>query len=383
MGSQFTVVAMAWQMYELTDSPLQVGLIGLSRALPSMAMMLFGGLLADAFDRRRLLAVTQGGQLLASLLLLVTTALGMVSPLVLYACTAALGLFNALETPARQAIVPNLVPGEDLSSALALNGTQRAAGAIVGPSLAGLLLAIAGPAWCYAVDSASWCCMLAALAVIRPFGAVASGRGGVSIGALREGVTFVWTNPIIRTTVLSDFVVTLCGTPQALLPVYARDIFGVGPTGLGQMYAAEAIGSLLAATIISTRAHIHRAGLGFIAGFVLFALGNVVLALSPFFELAVLGLGIAGAGDTLAAVMRGTINQLSTPDELRGRAWSVNALFSNGGPSLGQFRAGAIAQRWGAEAAALSGGIIVLGCAGVLLFYPRLRTFELSPAKMT
>jgi predicted MFS family arabinose efflux permease len=200
---------------------------------------------------------------------------------------------------------------------------------------------------------------------------------------MREGITFVWTNPIIRTTVLSDFVVTLCGTPQALLPVYARDIYGVGPTGLGAMYAAEAVGSLLAATIISTRAHIRRAGVGFIAGFVLFALGNVFLAISPIFELAVIGLAIAGAGDTLAAVMRGTINQLSTPDELRGRAWSVNAIFSNGGPSLGQFRAGAIAQRWGADAAALSGGIVVLACAGALLLYPRLRKFELSPSKAT
>jgi MFS family permease len=383
MGSQFTVVAMAWQMYELTDSPLQVGLIGLSRALPSMAMMLFGGLLADAFDRRRLLAVTQGGQFLASAVLLVTSALGLISPAILYVCTATLGLFNALETPARQAIVPNLVPAQDLSSALALNGTQRAAGMILGPSLSGLLLAFAGPTWCYAVDGVSWGCMLAALAVIRPVGGVASGRGGVSLGAMREGITFVWTNPIIRTTVLSDFVVTLFGTPQALLPVYARDIYGVGPTGLGAMYAAEAVGSLLAATIISTRAHIQRAGLGFVAGFVLFALGNVVLAISPLFELAVIGLGVAGAGDTLAAVMRGTINQLSTPDELRGRAWSVNAIFSNGGPSLGQFRAGAIAQRWGADAAALSGGIIVLGCAGLLLMYPRLRKFELSAARAT
>src|SRR5215204_1428439 len=163
MGSQFTIVAMAWQMYELTDSPLQVGLIGLSRALPSMAMMLFGGLLADAFDRRRLLSLTQGGQLLVSLSLLATSVLGLVSPLTLYICAAALALFNALETPARQAIVPNLVPADDLSSALALNGTQRSAGAILGPSLAGVLLGVAGPVWCYACDAVSWCVMLSAL----------------------------------------------------------------------------------------------------------------------------------------------------------------------------------------------------------------------------
>jgi MFS family permease len=304
-----------------------------------------------------------------------------VSPLTLYISAAALALFNALETPARQAIVPNLVPANDLSSALALNGTQRSAGAILGPSLAGLVLALAGPAWCYAADAASWCCMIGALIAIRPANTVKSGRGGMTLGALREGISFVWKNPIIRTTVLSDFVVTFFGTPQALLPVYARDILGVGPTGLGMLYAAEAVGALVAATVISTRPQVRRAGVWFITGFVVYAVGNIVVAVSPVFWIAALGLGIAGVGDTLAAVMRGTINQLSTPDGLRGRVWSVNALFSNGGPSMGQFRAGAVAQRWGAETAAFSGGVVVLGCAGVLLAYPLLRRFELRHAK--
>jgi len=315
--------------------------------------------------------------------LLATSVLGLVSPLTLYICAAALALFNALETPARQAIVPNLVPADDLSSALALNGTQRSAGAILGPSLAGVLLGVAGPVWCYACDAVSWCVMLSALFMIRPASAMTSGRGGVTLGALHEGISFVWTNPIIRTTVLSDFVVTFFGTPQALLPVYARDILGVGPTGLGMLYAAEATGALIAATVISTRPQIRRAGLGFIIGFVVFAVGNMVFAVSPVFWLALIGLGIAGVGDTLAAVMRGTINQLSTPDNLRGRVWSVNAFFSNGGPAMGQFRAGAVAQRWGAEVAAFSGGVVVLGAAGVLLAYPLLRKFELKPTRVS
>lgn len=381
MGSQFTVVAMAWQMYELTNSPLQVGLIGLSRALPTMAMLLFGGLLADAFDRRRLLAVTQVGQLGVSLALLGCTALGLISAPILFLGAAALALFNALETPARQAIVPNLVPADDLSSALALNGTQRSAGAILGPALAGLTLAVAGPAWCYAADGVSWVLMLTALSVIRPVGAIAAGRAGITLTALREGVSFVWTHPIILTTILLDFVVNVFGTPMALLPVYARDILGVGPQGLGVLYAAEALGALVAASVISTRPQIKRAGLGLIAGFAIYASGNLLFAVSPVFWLSVLGLAIAGMGDTLAAVLRGTINQLSTPDELRGRVWSVNALFSNGGPYLGQFRAGAVAQQFGAEASAASGALIVLGSAGALLFFPLLRRFELRPAK--
>lgn len=380
MGSQFTVVAMAWQMYELTDSPLQVGLIGLSRAIPQMIMLLFGGLLADAFDRRRLLAITQLGQLAASVAVLGLSALDMITPLALFVTSALLALFNALETPARQAIVPNLVPDRDLASALALNGTQRSAGIIVGPSLAGILLAVAGPVWCYAVDALTWCAMLAALAVIRPLvSEMGTGRPAVSLRALRDGVEFVRASPIILTTILLDFVVNFFGTPQALLPVYARDILGVGPAGLGLLYAAGAVGALVAGIVMSVMPQIKRAGLGLIAGFAIFGLGNLVFALSPVLWLSVVSLAVAGVGDTVAAVLRGTINQLSTPDELRGRVWSVNALFSNGGPQLGQFRAGLVAERWGAELSALSGGVVVLGCAGALVALPLLRKFQLRP----
>lgn len=381
MGSQFTLVAMAWQMYELTDSPLQVGLIGLSRALPAMAMLLFGGLLADAFDRRRLLALTQVGQLATSASLLALSSSGLITPVALYLGSAVLALFNALETPARQAIIPNLVPAEDLASALALNGTQRSAGTIVGPSLAGLLLAFAGPAWCYAVDGLSWCAMLAALAMVRPAVVESGGRRAVSMGALRQGLDFVWAHPIILTTILLDFVVNFFGTPQALLPVFARDVLNVGPAGLGVLYAASAVGALIAGIVMSMMPRIRKAGVGLLVGFAIFGAGNVVFALSPILWLSVLGLALAGVGDTVAAVLRGTINQLSTPDELRGRVWSVNALFSNGGPQLGQFRAGVVAERWGAEVSALSGGVVVLACAGALCALPILRRFEMRTAE--
>jgi MFS family permease len=378
MGTQFTVVAMAWQIYELTNSPLQVGLIGLSRALPQMAMLLFGGLLADAVDRRRLLALTQIGQLCASLTLLALSSLGMVTPTALFIVAAALALMNALETPARQAIVPNLVPTHQLASALALNGSQRSAGMIAGPSLAGLLLAAAGPAWCYAANALTWCAMLAALAAIRPLvRETGTGRPRVSLRALREGVGFVGKSPIILTTILLDFVVNFFGTPTALMPVYARDVLGVGAAGLGLLYASEAVGALLAGIAMSMAPRVRQAGLGLLAGFAIYGTGNMIFALSDVLWLSVLSLAVVGVGDTVAAVLRGTINQLSTPDELRGRVWSVNALFSNGGPQLGQFRAGLVAERWGAEIAVVSGGLVVLGCAGVLLCFPLLRRFQL------
>jgi MFS family permease len=191
VGTQFTTVAMAWQIYELTNSPLQLGLLGLARGAPMLVLLLFGGVLADAVNRRHLLMATQIGQMCVSASLAVVTLVGWVSPAILYAASLFLALFSSLEQPARTAIIPNLVPRRDLTSALALGGTQRHVATIVGPSLAGLLLAHSGPTLCYAVDAVSWLAMLAALALMRPLTQVARGRGAVSMQALREGVEFV------------------------------------------------------------------------------------------------------------------------------------------------------------------------------------------------
>ncbi|HXT54665.1 MAG TPA: MFS transporter, partial [Candidatus Eisenbacteria bacterium] len=167
VGSQFTQVAMAWQIYELTNSPLQIGLIGLVRAVPQMIILLFGGLLADAMNRRKLMMVTQGSLFFVSGALALLSSSGQVTPAKLYAVTALLALFGSLESPSRQAIVTNLVPAEDLSRALAIFSSQRQIATIAGPSIAGIVLAFAGPAACYAVDAISWLIMLGALALIR------------------------------------------------------------------------------------------------------------------------------------------------------------------------------------------------------------------------
>jgi MFS family permease len=161
VGSQFTTVAMAWQIYELTDSPLQIGLIGLARAVPQIAILLFGGLLADAVNRRRLMMLTQASLFGVSGALALLTLAGSATPLRLYVATMFLALFSSLEAPSRQAIVSNLVPREDLSRALAMHSSQRQIAVIAGPSVAGLVLAFAGPALCYAVDAFSWLIMLA------------------------------------------------------------------------------------------------------------------------------------------------------------------------------------------------------------------------------
>jgi len=377
MGTQFTTVAMAWQVYELTDSALQIGLLGLARAVPQMGLLLFGGLLADAVERRRLLFAAHCVQCAVSAALAALTMMGAISPLHLYVAAALLALLTAVETPARQALVPNIVPRESLASALALNTTMRHMGTIVGPSLAGLVLAFSGSAWCYTVDALALLPLLAVLPMIKTQTQVVFRAGAFSLRALREGLDFVWTHPVMLTFMLLDFGVTFLGNTRALMPVYARDILAVGAPGLGLLYSAESCGSVIAATVLSVRGTATRAGLWVLIGVAIHGVCISAFALSPWFWLSLPLLVGVGISNTIGAVMRNTINQLSTPDELRGRVSSANSVFTTGGPQLGQFRAGTVAELWGAPVAALTGGVATLLLVAALSAVPSVRGFRL------
>jgi MFS family permease len=379
VGSQFTTVAMAWQIYELTDSPLQIGLIGLARAVPQMAILLFGGLLADAMNRRRLMMLTQASLFgVSGALALLTLAAG-ATPLRLYVATMFLALFSSLEAPSRQAIVSNLVPREDLSRALAMHSSQRQIAVIAGPSVAGLVLAFSGPALCYAVDAFSWLIMFAALALIRTRLPERGGWRTVSLHALGAGLRFVWRHPVIFPLLVMDFGANLFGTVRALLPVFARDILLVGPEGLGVLYAASALGSLLGAVGFSLLGRTSRAGRWILGGVTIYGVCVILFAQSQSFWLSAICLIGYGIGDTISAILRATINQLSTPDELRGRMASIHSLFTNSGPQLGQFQAGALASLFSAEIAATGGGLIILLIVAVLaLGFPKVREYRIA-----
>ena len=373
------MVAMAWQIYLLTDSPLQIGLLGLARAIPQMGLLLFGGLLADAIDRRHLVNVSQGTQTIVSVALVGLSITDNMTPEALYIGAALLALFTALETPTRQAVLPNLVPAADLSSALALNVTQRNIGSVIGPSLAGIALAFIGPVWCYAAEGVTRVVFMALLWFVRTELQAGTGtRGGITLSSLREGIGFVWTHPILLLLMLLDFGATIFGSARALLPVYARDILFVGATGLGLLFAAESIGSIVIGVFLSGVRSMRRAGLGVILGVALYGVCTVLFALSTNFWLSVLLLGGAGVGNTLSTVLRGTINQLNTPDELRGRVVGVNSIFTTGGPQLGQFESGLVADIWSTEISALSGGLATLVLAGAYAGIPLVRRYELG-----
>ncbi len=380
LGTEFTTVAMGWQVYLLTDSPLDVGLLGLARAVPQMVLLLLGGLLADSLDRRRLMMVVQAGQFAVSASLAVLSAAGAVTATTLFATAALLAVFTALETPCRQAFAPNLVPRHDLTNALALTNTLRRTGQVAGPALAGLVLAFADPAWCYAVDAASWLVMLGALALIRARAAADAPSSGISLPALRDGLSFVLAHPIILSLMALDFGATLFATPNALFPVYARDILQVGAPGLGVLYAATSVGAIIGALAMSTVRGVRRAGVGVLFGVGVFGIATVLFAVTPFLWPAAMLLAIAGIGNAISAVLRWTISQLLTPDDLRGRVSAVNSVFTLGGPRLGEFRAGAVAQVWGAEASALTGGLATLLLVVGLALVPAVRKFDLAAA---
>ena len=383
VGSQFTTVAMAWQIYELTNSPLELGLLGLARGAPMLALLLFGGLLADAVNRRHLMMATQIGQMCVSASLAVMTLAGKVSPPVLYAASLFLALFSSLEQPARTAIIPNLVPRSDLTNALALTGTQRYVATIVGPSLAGLLLAHSGPTLCYAVDAVSWLAMLAALFIMRPLAQVAGGRQAISMQALREGLEFVWTHPVILSMMALDFGQNFFGSGRALLPIYARDILSVGPRGLGLLYSATSAGALLMGTVMSVRRQVRRAGACVLVSVAIYGIFTTLFGVSHLFWFSFLMLASAGAANTVSFVLRNTINQLLTPDEIRGRVTSVNSMFTNTGPQLGQFEAGALASMIGPVGATAVGGLLVTSIATGLAAVASVRGFEVRESAPT
>jgi MFS family permease len=378
VGSQFTTVAIAWQIYELTNSPLQLGLMGLARGVPQVVMLLFGGLLADALNRRKVILCTQSILFVVSALLALSTFADKTTPATLYAATVALALFNSLEAPARHSIVANLVPREDLAAALAIYNSQRHVATIAGPAIAGMMLGLSGPALCYAIDAVSWLIMFSSVVAIRTPLPEGEGRRAVSLESLRAGFRFVFNHAVIFPLLIMDFGANIFGTVRALLPIFAKDILAVGPQGLGILYAASALGSLSGAVGLSFVGRARKVGAWILAGVTIYGLSIILFANCHVFWFSVFLLALSGIGDTISAIMRSTINQLETPEELRGRMSSINSLFTNCGPQLGQFQAGALASLIGAQLAAASGGFVILLIVAVLVFrFRNVRDFEI------
>jgi MFS family permease len=402
-GTQMQTVALHWHVYLLTRSPLALGALGLTRVVPILIFSLWGGVTADRFDRKRVMLGSQGVMLLGAAALSLATLAGHDRLALLYAANALVAAAMAFDGPARQALVPRLVPAAELPAALSLNLTMFQSALIGGPALAGLIIAGVGMpaaglsrlaangaaqdterlAFIYALNALSFVGVLLALLLMRTSGrAESEGRPAADpLRALADGLRFVLRTPIMVWTTGLDFVATFFAGSLSLLPIFADQVLHVGPAGYGWLVAAPALGALAGSLYASLRPLPLRQGrllLGAIAGY---GLATVVYGLSRSYWLTFGALALSGLADLVSTVIRQTLRQLLTPDALRGRMTSVNMIFFMGGPQLGELEAGFVASLFasvalGATVSVVSGGVAtVLLAAGVAVAAPVVRDY--------
>jgi MFS family permease len=367
-GSQMQSVAINWHVYLLTKSAFALGLVGLFKGVPIVLCSLMGGVVADAMDRRRLMIATQTVMLISAAALALVTLAGLQSVWPIYLLTAAASGATAFDIPARQALMPTLVPARDFPNAVSLGLMVFNVAMIVGPAIGGFLLASHGPAAVYGINAISFVAVIVALAAMRTSGRVteeSEQANRVSYAALKEGLAFVWRTPVIVQTMTLDFAATFFSSATALLPIFAVEILHVGARGVGLLAAAPAVGSVLTALLITRVGGFRRQGNIVIWAVAVFGLATVAFGISHVFWLSLLALAITGAADTVSTVLRQTIRQLATPNNLRGRMTSINMVFFMGGPQLGELEAGLVASLIGAPLSVVIGGFGSLLSAGV------------------
>jgi MFS family permease len=369
-GTQMQVWALFWHIRTLTDQPIALGGVGLARILPLIIFSLIGGAVADVSDRRRILFVTQSILAALAFVLAGVTFRGTVTLWQIYVLTALQASAMAFDLPARQSLVPNLVPARDLPNAFSMQSIAFQTGAIVGPALAGLMIARVGQPWVYVFNGVSYLAVILALILIGAVAqqAPAEGRAVVSLSGIAEGVRFIWRQPIILSTMLLDFAATFFSSANTLMPIIARDVLGVGVVEYGWLSAAQAVGAVAAGVAISQLSEIRRQGPVLLVSVVVYGLATIVFGMARAFPLAMLALIVVGGADAVSTIIRNTIRQLQTPDHIRGRMTSVNQVFFMGGPQLGEVEAGLVAQLFGAPFAVITGGI---GCIAAVAWVAR------------
>ena len=378
-GTQMQTWALLWHIRTLTDQPIALGGVGLARILPVIVFSLIGGAMADVVNRRKVLFITQNVMALSALALALLTLSGHIDLWHIYLLTAIQALAVAFDTPARQSLVPNLVPSRDLPNAFSMNSIAYQTGSIVGPALSGLAIAYLGQASAYLLNAVSYMAVIVALILmgqvkqqIQP-----EHHAPVSLEAISEGVRFILGHPIILSTMILDFFATFFSSANTLMPIFARDILHVGVVEYGWLSSAQSIGAVTAALILSQYNEIRRQGPIFLVAVVLFGMATISFGLSTTFVAAMLALVIVGAADSVSTIIRNTIRQLQTPDYIRGRMVSVNQIFFMGGPQLGEVEAGTVAQFFGAPLAVISGGIgCILAVGWVVWRWPQLRRYN-------
>ncbi len=375
LSSQIAAVAIGWQVYDMTGSAFDLGMVGLVQFLPTALLVFAAGHAADRYERKRVMQICQVVQALTAVFLAWGAYADTLTVLQIFIATGVLGTATAFESPAVAALLPLIVPQGALQRATALSSGSAQIATIAGPALGGLAYAVA-PSMPYAMMVVFWllgAILTAAIRLSQP----AVVRDPATPADLFAGVRFVRNNPAILGTISLDLFAVLLGGATALLPIYARDILQTGPLGLGILRAAPAVGALLMTVVLARHTINSRVGLRMFQAVIVFGVATVVFALSQWMWLSVLALTILGAADIVSVVIRFSLVQLATPDEMRGRVGAVNFLFINASNQLGQFESGVTAALFGAMPAAVLGGVGTIAIALLWMkLFPTLRKVE-------
>lgn len=374
-SSQIGAVAIGWQIYDLTGSAFDLGMVGLVQFLPTALLVFVAGHAADRFERKRVVQLCQVVEALTALFLGMSSFAGTISEIQIFVATFVLGIAGAFESPATAALLPLIAPQGSLQRATAISSGAAQLATITGPALGGFVYAVM-PAAPYAVMMVFW--LFGAL-LTGGIGQVqqAPAKGSASSDDLFAGVTFIRSNPAILGTISLDLFAVLFGGVTALLPIYARDILQAGPLGLGILRAAPAVGALLMTMVLARHTINRRVGMRMFQAVIVFGVATVVFALSHWMWLSVLALAVLGAADTISVVIRFSLVQLATPDAMRGRVGAVNFLFINASNQLGQFESGVAAALLGTVPSAVLGGVATVAVALLWMkLFPALRNVE-------
>lgn len=380
IGTQMQQWALFWHISQLSKDPIAVSIVGGVRFVAVLCFSLIGGLVADRYNRRSILFFTQSTAMLIAVVLGLLTLFGKIQLWHIYLLTAIQAATMAFDLPARQALVPNLVPRNILPSAFSLQSIAFNTGAIVGPALSGIVIGYLGQEAVYFINAVSFLAVifaLIALGNIPQQQAEIKNGFKAAIGDIREGVHFIRSQPLILSTMILDFIATFFSSANTLLPYFAQNVLHVGEVAYGWLASAQSIGAVCVGLIASQYSHIRRQGPLILGSIVVFGFATIVFGSSRLYILVFLALALIGAADSISTIIRNTIRQMNTPDALRGRMTSINQIFFMGGPQLGEIEAGAVAQFFGVPFAIISGGVgTILGVWLVASIWPALTRYN-------
>lgn len=360
IGTQMQQWALFWHISQLSPSPIAVSVVGAVRFGAVLVFSMLGGLVADRYNRRSVLFITQSVALGVALGLGILTMLGIIRLWHIYLLTGLQAATMAFDMPARQSLVPNLVPREDLPNAFSLQSIAFSTGAIAGPALSGLIIAYWGQHVAYNLNGLSFLAVIFALVLM---GAVpqhqAAARRGLraALQDMDAGVRFIRGQPLILSSMILDFLATFFASANTLLPYFTQHVLRVGEVAYGWLAAAGSVGAVVVGLVVSQFGRIQRQGQLLLGSVVVFGLAAILFGASRTYAVVFGALVLMGAADSVSTIIRNTIRNLQTPDSLRGRMTGINQIFFMGGPQLGEIEAGAVAQGWGVPFAIISGGV--------------------------